>query len=96
MAIELKDWTLEVWKFDRRRKEGKFLEKTYQYRQTHEGWMHEELRDLGGLYPADRYHLRFVETSVVVRSLMTGEEVVLHYTEVGGPCDPSTERFWSM
>lgn len=31
-----------------------------------------------------------------VRSLMTGAEVTIRESEVGGPCDPSTERYWSM
>jgi hypothetical protein len=37
-----------------------------------------------------------IDKMVTVRSLMTGAEVQLRESEVGGPCDPSTERYWSM
>lgn len=31
-----------------------------------------------------------------VKSLMTGKDVVINEQDRGGPCDPSTERYWSM
>ena len=37
-----------------------------------------------------------LDDEVEVRSLMTGNPVKLRRSEVGGPCDPSTERYWSM
>lgn len=94
MAIELKDWTLEVWKLDRRRKEGRFLERTYDYKNTHEGWMHEELRDLGGLYPAHKYHLKFVPTWVERVNAMTGEKFLERY-DTPWTCSPASETYWS-
>lgn len=36
------------------------------------------------------------EPTVVVKSLMTGKDVQIRKTEVGGCCDPSTERYWTM
>jgi len=33
---------------------------------------------------------------VKVKNLMSGEEVEIDWDQKGGPCDPSTERFWSM
>lgn len=33
---------------------------------------------------------------VTVKSLMTGADVQIRKSEVGGPCDPSMERYWSM
>lgn len=33
---------------------------------------------------------------VSVKSLMTGVEIRIRKSEVGGCCDPSTERYWSM
>lgn len=40
----------------------------------------------------------FVEqdTIVEVKSLMNGKLVQLRKSEVGGPTDPSTERYWCM
>ena len=37
-----------------------------------------------------------MDTLVTVKSLMSGDEVEIRKSEVGGPCDPSTERYWSM
>lgn len=36
------------------------------------------------------------EPMITVKSLMTGKEVQIRKTEVGGCCDPSTERYWTM
>lgn len=33
---------------------------------------------------------------VTVKNLMSGEPVAISARDVGGPCDPSTERYWSM
>jgi hypothetical protein len=33
---------------------------------------------------------------VAVKNLMSGKEVMIDINEVGGCCDPSTERYWSM
>lgn len=33
---------------------------------------------------------------VKVESLMTGAEVEIRWCDLGGPCDPSTERYWTM
>lgn len=33
---------------------------------------------------------------VLVRNLMTGELIEIPLNDVGGPCDPSTERYWTM
>jgi hypothetical protein len=33
---------------------------------------------------------------VIVKSLMTGKDVAIRAVDQGGPCDPSTERYWSM
>lgn len=33
---------------------------------------------------------------VKVKNLMSGEEVAIREQDVGGICDPSTERYWSM
>lgn len=33
---------------------------------------------------------------VIVKSLMSGKDVAIRAVDRGGPCDPSTERYWSM
>ena len=37
-----------------------------------------------------------IDTLVEVRNLMNNKPVMIHKSEVGGPCDPSTELYWSM
>lgn len=39
---------------------------------------------------------RLFNPVVTVKNLMSGQEVQLRKEDVGGPCDPSTERYWSM
>ena len=33
---------------------------------------------------------------VTVKNMMTGKDVYINAQDVGGVCDPSTERYWSM
>lgn len=33
---------------------------------------------------------------VTVKSMMNGQDVQIRAQDVGGCCDPSTERYWSM
>ena len=47
------------------------------------------------LAPLDTFQNE-INQLTTVRSLMTGAEVTIRESEVGGPCDPSTERYWSM
>lgn len=33
---------------------------------------------------------------VTVKNMMSGKDVQIRQQDVGGPCDPSTEAYWSM
>lgn len=95
--IELQDYTMRIYVKDRRTKSGERILKTYAYQQKHSQWMKEEVRDLqAGLYPAPKYRIEVDPTFCKVKSLMTGEDVTIRVEDRGGPCDPSTERHWSM
>jgi len=37
-----------------------------------------------------------LDTKTTVKSLMTGSDVEIDVNDVGGCCDPSTERYWTM
>jgi len=37
-----------------------------------------------------------VDKDVEVRNVMNGKAVTIRASQVGGPCDPSTERYFSM
>ena len=39
---------------------------------------------------------RDINKLVEVRNLMSGKMVSIRLSEVGGPCDPSTELYWTM
>lgn len=97
MSLELKNWTMRIWVKDRRYKTGERVYGTYVYDRRHEQWMREEVRDLqAGLYPEPKYRIEVDPTTVEVRNLMTGEMVEIPFTDRGGPCDPSTELYWTM
>lgn len=97
MSLELGNWTMRIYVQDRRYKTGERVYGSYVYEKKHKQWMQEEVRDLqAGLYPQPKYRIEVDPTTVQVRSLMTGQLVEIPFTERGGPCDPSTERYWVM
>lgn len=91
-------YRLMVFKADRRTKSGERFVKSYEYKNVSAQWMAEEESDLKRrLYrPADGWRLDFEPLTAVVKNLMSGELVEIDYRDVGGPCDPSTERYWSL
>lgn len=42
----------------------------------------------------EAYHRQIPQ--VEVTNLMSGDKVTIRADQLGGPCDPSTERYWSM
>ena len=90
------EYTLVIYKFDRRTKAGYRPVGTYQFDRRDDEAMQREVRELQGLYPTHTFTMRFNPTYTVVKSLMTGEDVTIRTEDRGGPCDPSTERYWSM
>lgn len=91
-------YRLLVFKTDRRTKSGQRLVKSYDYPGFSSQAMAEEVNDLKRLRykPADGWRLDWEPMTVMVRNLMTGAMVEIDYRDRGGPCDPSTERYWSM
>lgn len=43
----------------------------------------------------DEFH-RVYNKMIPTINLMTGKEVMIRQQDKGGPCDPATERYWSM
>lgn len=65
--IELKDWTMHIWRQDRRCRSGERAHKTYVYVRKHEQWMREEVRDLqAGLYPADQFRIEINPVAITL------------------------------
>ena len=91
---ELKDYTLLVFKYDRRYKAGETFVDKYEYKDKSYEWMLEELRELRSMYPDSRWRLELVETYVTRVNLMTGCEYQERYDQPLS-CSPSSESYWS-
>lgn len=92
----MKDFTLEVYRIDRRCKSGERLVGKYDYHYVEELWMDQEVADLQfKLYPRDKFRLAVFETMVERKNLMTGETYRERY-DTPHSCSPSTETYWSM
>lgn len=94
-TMERKDWTIKVYKFDKRCKTGEKFIGRYEYcDKTHDN-MVDELRDLRyKLYPRDKFDLELYETWVTRTNLMTGKEFKEHF-ETPTYCSPAFEAYWS-
>lgn len=90
-------YRLVVYKVDRRTKMGERFVKNYDYPNYSGNAMMDEVFSLKrNLYkPEDGWRLEIEPLTVIVKSLMTGKDVEIDYKDLGGPLDPSTERYWS-
>lgn len=91
------DWTMYIWKTDRRTKRGERLFSTTVWSGRDQEGIQREARELQltGLYPADQFRIECVPTMKTVRNLMTGKEVQIPH-DTPRSCDPSSELYWSM
>jgi hypothetical protein len=95
MSIELRDYTMLIYKKDRRYKCGETLHNSYDYKARHEQWMKEEVRDLqSGLYPEHQFRIALHETYVERVNLMTGKKYLERF-DAPLACSPSMESYWS-
>lgn len=89
------NYTLEIYKKDRRCKSGEMLVGKYDYTNVSGKWMMEEMQDLQyRLYPKDKFRMEFFETFVTRRNALTGEEFQERY-DTPYHCSPSSETYWS-
>jgi hypothetical protein len=90
------DYTLYIYKADKRCKTGERLCSTTVWTGTDDNGMRRTVADLFDLYPPSRgWRFDWTPSMRRVRSLMTGVEVeIAHDTPLA--CDPSSETFWSM
>lgn len=89
-------FTLEIYKMDRRTKEGMRLVGKYDYDRKDKEAME---REISALYPTyrkiDGYIFNVVETYVTKQNLMGGKEFTERY-DTPYYCSPSSESYWSM
>lgn len=92
------DWTVAVYKQDRRCKAGERFVAKYPFSGMDRATVERELQALTAqLYPKKAgWRFDVQERYATVRSLMTGQEVQIEAELRGTSCDPSQERYWSM
>ena len=91
----MKHYTIEVHKYDRRRKLGSYLvskedfgPSTLEYMQYYLAWLRHRR------YPTSKYRIELMETYVMRTNVMTGEEFQERY-DTPYYCSPSSETYWS-
>ena len=89
-------FTLEIYKMDRRTREGQRLVGKYDYDRTDRAAMEREIAALHPTYrKIDGYVFNIVETYVTRRNMMGGKEYQERY-DTPWHCSPSSETYWSM
>jgi hypothetical protein len=90
------DYTLYIYRKDRRYNDGERLFSTTVWEGRTEEGMRRECNDLYELYPATKgWRFECHPTYKTVVNLMTGKEVKIH-RDTPRCCDPSSELYWTM
>lgn len=83
------EYTVEVYKLDRRCKDGKRLSLKQDYEDV-------TLAQIEQMYPVRKGYVRFIHETYVLRTnLMGGAEYRERY-DTPRCCSPSSEAYWSM
>lgn len=89
------DYTLYIYRKDRRFKAGERLFSTTVWSGRTEEGMLRECNELYDLYPATKgWRFEFHPTMKTVVNLMTGKEIRIH-RDTPRICDPSSELYWT-
>jgi hypothetical protein len=90
------DYTMYIYKADRRTKTGERLFSTTVWRDRDQGSMRRECINLYDLYPATQgWRFEYHPTMKTVKSLMTGQDVRID-RDTPWSCNPASEAYWSM
>jgi hypothetical protein len=87
-------YSVKVFKKDRRTKAGERLYFKMDYNTDDRSMLEHVLKLTWSA--AQGFRVEVNPTNVVVKNLMSGEDVTIRAEDRGGPCDPSMERYWSM
>ena len=89
-------YTIEIYKTDKRTKEGQRLIGKYDYDRKDRASMEREVKELYPTYKTkDGYKFNIVETLVTKRNALSGKEFQERY-DTPYYCSPSSESYWSM
>ena len=89
------NWTMYIYKADRRTKSGERLFSTTVWQDRTDMGMINEVGYLIDMYPKAEFRIEVVPTTKTVKNLMTGEMVEIPH-DTPRSCDPSSELYWSM
>jgi hypothetical protein len=91
------DWTVSVYKKDRRTKAGERFVAKYPFSGMTRDTVERELRELTQqLYPQkDGWRFDVRERYITVKNLMTGKDVQIE-ADTPWSCRPDSEAYWSM
>jgi hypothetical protein len=92
-----KDWTVAVYKADKRCKAGERFVAKYPFSGMTRETVERELRELTAqLYPKkDGWRFDVQERYMTVKNLMTGKDVQIE-ADTPWCCNPASETYWSM
>jgi hypothetical protein len=89
------DYTLEIYRIDKRTKSGRRRVGTYDYKNVSERWITEEIRELQRMmYHQSKYVIEMHETWITRKNLLSGEKFAERY-DTPYYCSPSSETYWS-
>ena len=89
------NWTLYIYKVDRRCKSGERLFSTTVWTGRDQAAMEREVYELHvHHYPRGQFRMEFVPTTKWVKNLMTGEMVEIPH-DTPWCCNPASETYWS-
>jgi hypothetical protein len=91
------NYTMYIYKADRRTKSGERLVSTTVWQHRDEAEMRREVRELQyELYPARLgFRFEFHPTMRTVKNLMTGRDIEID-RDTPWSCNPASETYWSM
>jgi hypothetical protein len=90
------NYTLYIYKADRRCKTGERLYSTTVWSNTDDNGMRRTVAGLFLLYnPDDGFRFDWTPAMKTVKNLMTGEDVQIP-TDTPWACNPASETYWSM
>jgi len=90
------DYTMYIYKRDRRCKAGERLYSTTVWTNRDEAAMRRESNEVYDLYPATKgWRFEYHPTMKTVKSLMTGKDVQIP-ADTPWCCNPASETYWSM
>ena len=89
------NYTMYIYKTDRRRKNGERLFSTTVWKDRDEASMQREVNELHlHHYPRASFLMEFCPTMKTVKNLMSGQDIEIPH-DTPRCCDPSTEIYWS-